>query len=243
VVTREESAGEPKPKAEKPFVISKWAVKEAYEKVKATRERLVSTGSRSQSSRKTCKATSTSSGTECPRSKAQAEAVLGALAKRLADLGLELHPEKTRIVYCKDEKRRGDYDHISFDFLAYTFRCRTGRSKYGVFDSFTPAVSDSAAKAIRQQIRHWRLHLRSAASLVELAREINPVVRGWINYYGRFYRSWLRRSLARINEYLVRWARRKYKRLGRHPSRSWKWLESVAWRSPNLFAHWQVAWP
>lgn len=176
-------------------------------------------------------------------SKAQAEEVLGALAKRLADLGLELHPEKTRIVYCKDEKRRGDHDHTSFDFLGYTFRCRTVRSKHGIFDSFTPAISDSAAKAIRQQIRRWRLHLRSASSLIDLAREINPVIRGWINYYGRFYRSWLRRSLACINEYLVRWARRKYKRLDNHPSRSWSWLGNVAQRSPTLFAHWQVAWP
>ena len=177
-------------------------------------------------------------------SKAQAEQVLGALAQRLGDLGLELHPEKTRIVYCKDENRRGDHDHTSFDFLGYTFRRRRVRSEAGdLFDSFGPAISDTAAKAIRQRIRRWRLHLRSGSSLEDLAREVNPVVRGWINYYGRFYRSWLRRSLARINEYLVRWARRKYKRLARHPSRSWQWLGLVAERSPTLFAHWRVAWP
>jgi RNA-directed DNA polymerase len=175
------------------------------------------------------------------RSKAQAELVLGAIGQRLASLGLELHPGKTRIVYCKDASRRGDHDHVSFDFLGYTFRRRAVRSKAGkVFDGFAPAVSDTAAKAIRLSIRRWRLHHRSEASLADLARRVNPIVRGWINYYGRFYRSWLSRSLARINEYLVRWAQRKFKRLTNHPSRSWRWLESVARRSPALFAHWQI---
>ena len=175
------------------------------------------------------------------RSKAQAEQVLGAIGQRLAGLGLELHPGKTRIVYCKDARRRGDHDHVSFDFLGYTFRRRAVRSKAGkVFDGFAPAVSDTAAKAIRHSIRRWRLHHRSEASLADLARRINPIVRGWINYYGRFYRSWLSRSLARINEYLVRWAQRKFKRLNNHPSRSWRWLESVARRCPALFAHWQT---
>jgi len=174
-------------------------------------------------------------------SKFQAQHVLDAIRPRLAGLGLELHPDKTRIVYCKDSNRRGDHDHVSFDFLGYTFRRRAVRSKAGkVFDGFAPAISDSAAKAVRQQIRRWRLHHRSELSLVDLAKRINPIVRGWIDYYGRFYRSWLARSLARINNYLVRWARRKYKRLTRHPSRSWLLLTSVARRSPTLFAHWQL---
>jgi RNA-directed DNA polymerase len=174
-------------------------------------------------------------------SKAQAQRVLKAIEVRLASLGLELHPGKTRIVYCKDDNRRRDHDHTSFDFLGYTFRRRAVRSKAGhVFDGFAPAISDTAAKAVRQQVRRWRLHHRSDLSLADLAERINPIVRGWINYYGRFYRSWLYRSLARINEYLVRWARRKFKRLNNHPSRSWRWLEDVARRSPALFAHWQI---
>lgn len=174
-------------------------------------------------------------------SKARALHVLGAVGQRLAGLGLELHPDKTRVVYCKDDSRRGDHDHVSFDFLGYTFRRRQVRSKAGkVFDGFAPAISDTASKAIRQQIRRWRLHLRSGSSLLDLARDINPIVRGWANYYGRFYRSWMRRSLARINDYLVRWARRKYKRLDNHSGRSWRWLESVAARNPALFAHWQA---
>ena len=174
-------------------------------------------------------------------SKAQAQRVLEAIRVRLAGLGLELHPDKTRIVYCKDANRRGEHDHTSFDFLGYTFRRRAVRSKAGqVFDGFAPAISDVAAKAVRQQVRRWRLHHRSDLSLADLARWVNPVVRGWINYYGRFYRSWLGRSLARINEYLVRWARRKFKRLENHSGRSWRWLEDVARRSPALFAHWQI---
>ena len=170
-----------------------------------------------------------------------AQRVLEAIRQRLAGLGLDLHPDKTRIVYCKDENRRGDHDHISFDFLGYTFRRRAVRSKAGhVFDGFAPAVSDTAAKAIRRRIRGWRLHHRSDLSLVDLARWINPIVRGWINYYDRFYRSWLNRSLTRINDFLVRWARQKFKRLRRRPRRSWRWLEGVARRSPTLFAHWKV---
>jgi len=176
--------------------------------------------------------------------KGQAKRTLVAITARLARCGLELHPDTTRIVYCHDENRRGRHDHTSFDFLGYTFRrrgCRNGEGE--VFDGFAPAISDTAAKEIRRRIRQWRLHWRTDQSLADLARTINPIVRGWINYYGRFYRSWLARSLARINDYLVRWARQKYKRLIDHPSRSWRWLEGVERRSPTLFVHWQVARP
>ncbi len=104
--------------------------------------------------------------------------------------------------------------------------------------SFCPAVSDDAAKAIRQQIKRWRLNLRSGQTLTDLAREINPIVRGWINYYGHFYRSLVIQSLRRIDDYLVRWAMRKYKRLRGKPSRAWELLHAVQRRQPQLFAHW-----
>jgi hypothetical protein len=103
-----------------------------------------------------------------------------------------------------------------------------------LFTSFCPAISDEAAKAIRRQIKRWRLHLRSGMTVTELAHEINPIVRGWINYYGRFYRSWLIRSLRRIDDYLVRWAMRKYKRLRGKLSRAWE-LHAVQRREPQLF--------
>jgi RNA-directed DNA polymerase len=174
-------------------------------------------------------------------SEAQARQVLGAIAERMAQVGLELHPDKTRIVYCKDSGRQGSHEHERFNFLGYTFRPRDARNRHGSrFVSFSPAISDDAAKAMRKEIRRWRLHRRSDLDLKDLAREINPVVQGWITYYGRFYKSGMYPSLQRINEYLVRWAMRKYKRLHRQPTKAWRWLEGVAGREPALFAHWRL---
>src|SRR5436190_17045776 len=149
-------------------------------------------------------------------SETQARELAAAIGERMKQVGLRLHPGKTRIVYCKDGKRRGSYEHTSFTFLGFTFRVRKVRTKAGrYFFGFNPAVSDEAAKRIRGQIRSWRLHLRSGMTLEQLAREINPVVRGWITYYGRFYPSALVSSLNRINDYLVRWLVQKYKRFRR----------------------------
>ncbi len=176
------------------------------------------------------------------KSKQQAQVVLDAIVTRLAQVGLELNPGKTRIVYCKDSNRTGSHEHERFTFCGYTFRPRRARNRSGEsFVSFCPAVSDDAVKAIGRTIRRWRLHLRSGHTLADLAREINPIVRGWINYYGRFYRSKLiSLLLRRIDEYLVRWAMRKYKRLRGRPQRAWRFLATVARREPALFAHWQA---
>jgi RNA-directed DNA polymerase len=169
----------------------------------------------------------------------QAQFVLGAITQRMARLGLEIHPVKTRIVYCKDSNRRGSHEHEQFEFLGYAFRPRLAVNKSGgLFTSFCPAVSDAAAKAIRRQIKRWRLHLRSAHTLHDLARAINPIVRGWLGYYGRFYRSRLAESLRHIDEYLVRWAMRKHKRLRGKPRRTWDLLHAIKRRQPALFAHW-----
>ena len=174
-------------------------------------------------------------------SEAQAQQVLDAIACRMAQVGLELHPDKTRIVYCKDSGRKGSHEHERFTFLGYTFRPRDARSKHGNrFASFSPGVSDDAAKRIRADIRGWRLHRRSDLALGDLARMINPVVQGWITYYGRFYKSAMYPSLQRINEYLIRWAMRKYKRLYGRVTAAWRWLEGVAQREPHLFAHWRM---
>jgi len=174
-------------------------------------------------------------------SKAQAEYVLGALTERMAHVGLELHPDKTRIVYCKDAKRRGSFEHERFNFLGYTFRPRLTKNKRGeFFVNFSPAVGDDAKKAIGAEIRRWRIDRRSDLSLTDLARMINPIVQGWINYYGRFYKSMLYPLLKRINGYLERWATRKYKRLHGHLLRAVRWLQHVARRDPALFAHWRL---
>jgi len=172
----------------------------------------------------------------------QAREVLAALEQRMKKVGLELHPGKTRIVYCRDRQRRQPWDGpCSFTFLGYTFRARTAPTRDGTssFASFLPAVSPDALKKMSREVRSWRIHLRTTTDLAELARFINPVVRGWMNYYGRFYRSALNGLLRRISTYLVRWARRKYKRL-RAFKRARKWWDGLTARQPALFAHW--AW-
>jgi group II intron reverse transcriptase/maturase len=179
-------------------------------------------------------------------SQAQAARLLVAIGEGLEQCGLELHPTKCRIVYCKDDNRRGQQEHISFDFLGYTFRPRTAKSRWGKhFVGFLPAMSPKAGKAIRATIREWRLARRGNTwSLDEIARWVNPFVRGWINYYGRFHRSALSRLVGYLDRLLVRWACRKYKRFRGHPRRATAWLRRVAGRDPGLFAHWQfVAQP
>jgi len=173
-------------------------------------------------------------------SERQAQYVRDAIARRLAECRLEMHPEKTRIVYCKDEDRPGSYEQERFDFLGYSFRPRLSKSKTGRrFVSFTPAVSAEATKEISQRIRNWHLHKRSDETLEDLARMANTIVQGWINYYGRFRPSALHRTLRRINEYLIRWAERKYKRLLGRTRRAHEFLVGVARREPTLFAHWR----
>jgi RNA-directed DNA polymerase len=178
------------------------------------------------------------------KTKAQAQTLRDAIIERLAQVGLKLNLDKTRIVYCKDSDRTGSHEHEQFDFLGYTFRPRLARSKAGKkFVSFLPAVSDDAAKAMRRTIKRWRLHLRSGSTLADLAHEINSTVRGWINYYGRFYRTELIQTLKLINHYLMRWAMRKYKRLRGHPARAARFLTAIAERDRNLFAHWRLVRP
>jgi len=173
-------------------------------------------------------------------SKEQAEELKTAIATRLETLGLELHPDKTRIVYCKDSNRRGDSEHTSFDFLGYGFQGRFALGRHGYFVSFIPAMSDKAKKAKSKQIRGWHLNRRVGTDLSGIARSINPQVRGWINYYGRFYRSKLCFLAKRIDEHLVRWVRWKFKRFRRRPGRAWAWLDAIRRRDPRLFAHWHL---
>ena len=171
----------------------------------------------------------------------QARRLRAAIAERLGALGLELHPDKTKIVYCKDANRRGDAEQTGFDYLGYTFQGRPARGRQGLFMGFGPAMSNKAKKAKGQQIRAWHLNRRSATGLSGLAEEINPQVRGWINYYGAFYRSELYPLARRIDEHLVRWAMQKFKRLRGKPSRAWEWLAEQRQRTPKMFAHWQLA--
>ncbi len=176
------------------------------------------------------------------RSERQARTVLAAIRDRLLQCGLELHPMKTRIVYCKDDDRRGEHEHVSFDFLGYTFQPRRAKNRWGkYFVSFLPAISTKAAKAIRATIRGWRMaSTRNNQPLENLARLVNPVAQGWMNFYGRFYRSKCLQVLRHINEALAAWVRRKFKdRFRRRDRASVHWLGRIAQRDPALFAHWR----
>jgi RNA-directed DNA polymerase len=170
----------------------------------------------------------------------QARRVRAAIAERLRALGLELHPDKTKVVYCQDANRRGDAEHTSFDFLGYTFRGRLARGRRGFFVSFLPAISAQAKKAKGQQIRAWHLNRRTGTDLSGIARDLNAQVRGWINYYGVFYHSELFSLMRRIDEHLVRWAMHKFKRFRGKPAEAAQWLDRYKRYWPTLFAHWQL---
>jgi group II intron reverse transcriptase/maturase len=178
-------------------------------------------------------------------SQRQAHRVKAAIADRMAQVGLQLHPTKTRIVYCKDGTRQGVFPHTSFTFLGFTFQARAARSRAGVtFTSFLPAISKQALKKISGEVRRWRLHRKVPLTMTEIAKKINPIIRGWIQYYGAFYRSALCPLLARINAYLVRWLRKKYKRLRSYTKAMVGW-QRITSQYPRLFHHWRwvrTAW-
>jgi group II intron reverse transcriptase/maturase len=176
------------------------------------------------------------------KSEQQAKQVLEAIRGRFEPCGLELHPVKTRIVYCKDDDRPGEYEHVTFDFLGFTFQPRRAKNRWGkFFMSFLPAISTKAAKAIRTTIRQWQMaSTRNNQRLEDLARLTNPPVRGWMNYYGRFYRSKCVQVLRHLNGALAAWARRKYKRFRRRERASMHWLGRVARRDRELFVLWQL---
>jgi group II intron reverse transcriptase/maturase len=174
-------------------------------------------------------------------SERQARLVREAVARRLVEVGLELHPDKTRIVYCKDSNRRGDYEEISFTFCGYTFRPRQARNKRTgeVFTAFLPARAPEKLTAMSRRVASWRLHRRTTQDLDGLAKEINPVLRGWFAYSTAFYPSAVIPLCKRIDRHLMRWARWKYKRLARSARRARAWLRGVRTRNPELFAHWR----
>jgi RNA-directed DNA polymerase len=172
-------------------------------------------------------------------SKRQADFVLARIAARMHEVGLRLHPDKTHVVYCKDGKRRAKHEHTSFAFLGYTFRAREARAQHGgSFTSFLPAISPEALKAASSRIRSMRIHRHNTLSLNDLAAWLNPIVAGWMHYYGRFYRTALHPLLRRVNTYLRRWAGKKYRRLRTH-QRFKRWWTGLLQRQPGLFAQWQ----
>lgn len=163
------------------------------------------------------------------------------LRKRFEECGLELHPEKSKIVCCKADRPWIDFPVSKFEFLGYEFRLRTAVTREGrKFVCMMPAISPSSAKAIRKEIRSWRIQNRSDKSIDDLSRMFGAKLRGWINYFGHFYQSALYPTFYNLNRKLVKWATRKYKKLRRRSRRAHYWLGTVAKRQPNLFPHWQL---
>jgi RNA-directed DNA polymerase len=173
---------------------------------------------------------------------AEAKKLLEAIRERLKQCKLELHPDKTKIVYCKDDNRKDDYVNEKFDFLGYTFRIRKSQSRRGgLFMNFLPAISDKATKRVREEVRKWNIHRRTDMSLEELAAVNNLIIRGWVNHYGKFYRSKLDEILKCIDMDLAKWAQRKYKKLRGSIGRAIVWVKKIRKRDPELFAHWKCA--
>ena len=175
------------------------------------------------------------------RSEKQAAWIKMVIEGRLQQCRLELHPDKTKIVFCKDSFREGNYPNEKFDFLGYTFCPRRAKSRNGkLFVSFLPALGNEASKSIRTTIKSWRLHRMTDKSLRDLACMFNPIIRGWVNYYGQYYKSALRPILNQLNGSLQRWAMRKYKKLRRRKRKAFYFLGRIAKQMPNLLAHWRL---
>lgn len=169
----------------------------------------------------------------------QAKYIIKVLDKRFKTFGLELNLDKTKIVYCKDENRQGNYENTKFDFLGYTFKTRGAKNKCGkMFRNFLPAMSDKAQREIIKEVRGWKLQLKSDKTINDIANMFNSKIQGWINYYTHYYKSGINDVLRYINRCLIKWARRKYKKLNSR-KRAINWLMEIAKREPNLFAHWK----
>ena len=163
------------------------------------------------------------------------------LQARLAECGLEMHPTKTKIVYCKDDRRKGTHPNVTFDFLGYGFRPRRVKSARNtkVFCGFNPAVSASALKSMREKIRDLNIRRRTHVTMAEIARQLNPILRGWIKYYGRYTPSALLKIFQYVDQTLHAWMMRKFKRFKGHKAQTWLVLERLSRERAELFAHWQ----
>lgn len=173
------------------------------------------------------------------KSEKEAKEIKEALNQRMKQCKLELHPDKTKIVYCKDEDRTEDYPTTQFDFLGYTYKavyikCRDGKLR----NNFIASASQKACKNIRDKIKELKLHKMSGSSITIIAQLINPIVRGWINYFGKYNASALKYTIKCIESRILRWAMNKYKHFRGRRQRAEKWLSELRNREPKLFAHW-----
>ncbi len=177
-------------------------------------------------------------------SKAHAEQTLKALRERMISNGLELHPAKTKIVYCRDYRRKGSYPEVKFDFLGYSFQPRSARSKKtgNLFLGYDCAISISSRKRIADKLEGLNIVSQGFKSIVGIAQYLNPLIRGWVNYYGKYRGSELSKVFRLLHNRLVRWARKRYKRYRKNINRAFRWFDRVRKQYPNLFYHWQVGY-
>ena len=177
------------------------------------------------------------------KTEAEAQQIRRQLETRFMECGLEMHPDKTKIAYCKDSNRRRDYQNTSFDFLGFTFRPREAKNQANNlrFTSFTPAASKAAMKSMRAKIKKYRLGRRTELSLEDIAERCNPSLRGWINYYGQYHITEMESVFRHFNQTLVKWAMRKYKRLNK--TKAIEFLSNLAKEEPGLFVHWSRGRP
>jgi RNA-directed DNA polymerase len=175
------------------------------------------------------------------KSEEQAKYIKEKLTRRFSECELELNKNKTRIVYCKDKLRTEGYPVISFDFLGYSFRPRLSysASKGEFFVNFSPAVSKESIKTMSQQMKRWKLNLRSFQTIEDFSRMYNPVLVGWYQYYGYFCKSAMSVIYNQFNRILVKWVKKKYKRFRRSKTQASKWLTKVARDRRELFIHWR----
>ena len=174
------------------------------------------------------------------KSNRQAEMILEGIGKRMRDCGLELHPDKTKIVYCKDHKRTGDYKQVKFDFLGFTFKPRPAKTKDGfMFLGFDLAMSVKAGKRIVSTLRQSQFHRWTSNTIEGIAAELNPQLQGWLNYYGKFRPSAMSFVFRLFHERLIKWVQNKYKSLRGKIRKAYGMLNRIQKAKPELFAHWK----
>lgn len=175
------------------------------------------------------------------RTEQEAKQLLAHIDERLHDCKLELHPTKTKIVYCQDKDRRKEYAVTEFDFLGYTFRKVRIKDRLGRLQmNFIASVSKKAEQALKDKVKALEIHKRTGSKIEMIAEMLNPILRGWINYFGKFNRSAMKRALDCVQRRLIKWAMCKYKHFRGHRRRAEEWLKQVKEREPNMFAHWAL---
>jgi len=174
------------------------------------------------------------------KSKVHAELILKLVHQRMESVSLELHPKKTKLVYCRDYRRKGKHPLVKFDFLGYSFQPRSAFSTKTkkLFIGYDCAISISSRKRIADKLEELNVNKLTFKSIVGVAQYLNPMIRGWVHYYGKFKMYELTKVFRLLSKRLVWWARKRYKRYKTSIRKGYKWLAAVRDQYPTLFYHW-----